>query len=155
MNPFVLLQPATELIKEISVLELEVVHIEQYLLSLYRKAFDQQNSSSPLAKGERLKSPSTTPRGRYLPVSKSDITPGENSTTQATCPTLANPRNEHSNIGEEMLVDPSVQRCHSSLSQWSVLSIRTSPSEELPDKAVRACHSQPLSMMEVTLRLIA
>ncbi|PSR88020.1 Mucin-17 like [Actinidia chinensis var. chinensis] len=139
-------KPATELIREISVLEMEVVHIEQYLLSLYRKAFDQQ--SSPLTKDDRLKSPPTTPRGRYLPVSKSDITPGENSTTQATCPSLANPRNEHSNIGEEMLVDPGVQRCHSSLSEWSVPLTRTSPPEELPDKAVRACYSQPLSMME-------
>ncbi|GFZ18623.1 electron transporter, putative [Actinidia rufa] len=139
-------KPATELIREISVLEMEVVHIEQYLLSL------------------------------------------ESSTTQATCPSLANPRNEHSNIREEMLVDPGVQRCHSSLSQWSVPLTRTSPPEELPDKAVRvgeemlvdpgvqrchsslsqwsvpltrtsppeelldkavrACYSQPLSMME-------
>ncbi|GFZ18628.1 electron transporter, putative [Actinidia rufa] len=128
-------KPATELIREISVLEMEVVHIEQYLLSLYRKAFDQQ--SSPLTKDDRLKSPPTHPRGRYLPVSKSDITPRESSTTQATCPSLANPRNEHSNIREEMLVDPGVQRCHSSLSQWSVPLTRTSPPEELPDKAVR------------------
>ncbi|XP_057491121.1 uncharacterized protein LOC130776896 [Actinidia eriantha] len=141
-------KPATELIKEISVLELEVVHLEQYLLSLYRKAFDQQNFSSPLAKDERLKSPSTTPRGRYLPVPKSDTTPRENSTIQATCPLLANPRNEHSNMGEGKLVDSGVQRCHSSLSQRSVLSTRTSPPEELLGKAVRACYSQPLSMME-------
>ncbi|XP_057951913.1 uncharacterized protein LOC131146341 isoform X5 [Malania oleifera] len=48
-------KPASELIKEIAVLELEVVHLEQHLLSLYRKAFDQQLSSlsPPPAKDER------------------------------------------------------------------------------------------------------
>ena len=59
-------KPATELIKEIAVLELEVVYLEQYLLSLYRKAFDQQISSVSPTKDERLKSPLATPRGRLL-----------------------------------------------------------------------------------------
>ena len=68
-----LLQPATELIKEIAVLELEVVYLEQYLLSLYRKAFDQQVSSiSPSKRGERLKTSVGTPRGRFSKVSRPD-----------------------------------------------------------------------------------
>ena len=54
-------QPATELIKEISVLELEVGHLEQYLLSLYRQAFDQQvTSTSPSMKDGGPKSPKTS-----------------------------------------------------------------------------------------------
>ncbi|RRT81216.1 hypothetical protein B296_00021839 [Ensete ventricosum] len=38
-------KPTKDLIREIAVLELEVMHLEQYLLSLYRKAFDQQTST--------------------------------------------------------------------------------------------------------------
>jgi hypothetical protein len=37
------------------------------------------------------------------------------------------------------------------LSQRSAFSNRTSPPEESLGRAVRACHSQPLSMMEVIL----
>uniref|UniRef100_A0A5B6ZYR8 DUF547 domain-containing protein n=1 Tax=Davidia involucrata TaxID=16924 RepID=A0A5B6ZYR8_DAVIN len=143
-------KPATELIKEISVLELEVVHLEQYLLSLYRKAFDQQISSlSPSAKDERLKSPSNTLRGKHLEVARSDLTSmRENSTVYSSRQSLANPWNESNTIGgEEKLLDSGVHRCHSSLSQRSALLTRTSPEESL-GKAVRACHSQPLSMME-------
>jgi len=35
-------QAANELIREIATLELEVKNMEQYLLTLYRKAFEQQ-----------------------------------------------------------------------------------------------------------------
>ncbi|KAA8547294.1 hypothetical protein F0562_003842 [Nyssa sinensis] len=144
-------KPATDLIKEIAVLELEVVHLEQYLLSLYRKAFDQQiSSSSPSAKDERLKSPTNTLKGRHLAVSRSDvISMRENSTVHSSCQLLSNPLNEsNTRGGEEKLLDYGVHRCHSSLSQRSALSNRTSPPVESLDKAVRACHSQPLSMME-------
>ncbi|KAK9287563.1 hypothetical protein L1049_015984 [Liquidambar formosana] len=40
-NEIPMLKPAQNLIKEIAVLELQVVYLEQYLLSLYRKTFDQ------------------------------------------------------------------------------------------------------------------
>ncbi|PKU78368.1 hypothetical protein MA16_Dca019418 [Dendrobium catenatum] len=36
----------TELVKEITTLELEIVHLEQHLLSLYRTAFDYHNKDS-------------------------------------------------------------------------------------------------------------
>ncbi|XP_058073313.1 uncharacterized protein LOC131222306 [Magnolia sinica] len=42
-------KPAAELIKEIAVLELEVMHLEQYLLSLYRTAFDHHLTVKPSA----------------------------------------------------------------------------------------------------------
>lgn len=131
-------KPASELIKEIAVLELEVVHLEQYLLSLYRKTFDPQNCSSPSVKDVGLKSPLITHRQRFLEVSRSE----------ASCQSLANPWNDSSSIGEEKLLDSGVQRCHSSLSQCTFRSNRTSPPAESLVKAVRACHSQPLSMME-------
>lgn len=56
------MQPATELIKETAILELEVSNLEQYLLSLYRKAFDEQASVyvSPLSKKQSIFSPKAT-----------------------------------------------------------------------------------------------
>lgn len=144
-------KPATELIKEIAVLELEVVYLEQYLLSLYRQAFDQQTSSvSQPAKDERYKSPINTPKVRILQASRQDITSmRESSAVQSGCEALDNPCKEPIAIGgEEKLLDSGVHRCHSSLSQRSAFLTRTSPPGDSLAKALRACHSQPLSMME-------
>ncbi|CAK9158729.1 unnamed protein product [Ilex paraguariensis] len=144
-------KPATELIKEIAVLELEVVHLEQHLLSLYRKAFDDQIPSlSPSTKHEKSRSPVTTPRGRYLEVCRPDMTLERgNAAVQADCRSLPNSLKESNGLGgEEKLLDSGVYRCHSALSQRSALSSRTSPPAESLDKALRACHSQPLSMIE-------
>ncbi|KAL5557204.1 hypothetical protein UlMin_039440 [Ulmus minor] len=142
-------KPAAELIKEIAVLEVEVMHLEQYLLSLYRKAFDGQVSTlSPTVKDEKLKTP-TTHRNRILEVSKPNMTlTRESSAVQSGRPALENPWKESNGVGvEEKLLDSSVHRCYSSLSQ-SAFSTRTSPPGESSAKAVRYCHSQPLSMME-------
>ncbi|GER35709.1 hypothetical protein STAS_12013 [Striga asiatica] len=129
---------ATELIREISVLELEVGHLEQYLLSLYRKAFDQPISSlSPKKKmEEQFKSRIvTTPRRRRLDFSRSD--------------SLKEKKSAKGGPFEEKFLDSSVQRSHSSLSQRGALLNRASspPSDDL-GKALRSCHSQPLSMIE-------
>ncbi|VVB08814.1 unnamed protein product [Arabis nemorensis] len=71
MKPDSTQKPPTELIKEIAVLELEVSHLEQYLLSLYRKAFDQQTSSvSPTSKQQSSSSPKSTLRGKRLDFSR-------------------------------------------------------------------------------------
>ncbi|MBA0770137.1 hypothetical protein Gotri_018809 [Gossypium trilobum] len=140
-------KPATELVKEIAVLELEVVYLEQYLLSLYRKAFGQQVSSlSPSKRDERLKTPVDTPKMRFSEVSRPDNeSKVENSAVLSD--NHDNSWKEPNGIGEEKLLDSSVHRCHSSLSQHSEFSGRTSP-VETSAKAIRACHSQPLSMME-------
>lgn len=132
-------------------LELEVAYLEQYLLSLYRKAFDQQISSvSPPAKDERSKSPINTPKGRILQASRPDITSmRESSAVQSGCEALDNPCKEPNTIGGEKLLDSAVHRCHSSLSQRSAFFTRTQPPADSLAKALRACHSQPLSMMEV------
>lgn len=133
-------------------MELEVGHLEQYLLSLYRKAFDEQLPCvSTCKKDERLKSPVTTPRSKFLEVSKPDMAlKRENLAVQFGGQSLENTWKEYNGIGEERLLDSSVHRCHSSLSQRSAFRTRTSPPEESFAKASRACHSQPLSMMEVT-----
>ncbi|XP_024978358.1 uncharacterized protein LOC112515682 [Cynara cardunculus var. scolymus] len=143
-------KPATELIKDIAVLEYEVSHLEQYLLSLYRKAFDQQISCpSPLRNDESLKSPLMTPRGKYLETCRADISlKPENPADPAIFPSEINSwKDVNEGTGEDdLLLDSGVHRCHSSLSQHSILSMET-PAETL-GKALRACHSQPLSMME-------
>ncbi|GKU94621.1 hypothetical protein SLEP1_g8085 [Rubroshorea leprosula] len=141
-------KPTTELIREIAVLEVEVVYLEQYLLSLYRKAFDHQMSNvSPSKRDKRLKSSLATPRGRFSEVLVPDITSkAENSATESG---FDNPLKEPSGIeDEEKLIDSGVHHCHSSLSHRSTFSTRTSPPGESFGKALRACHSQPLSMME-------
>ncbi|XP_010255002.1 PREDICTED: uncharacterized protein LOC104595798 isoform X2 [Nelumbo nucifera] len=146
---------AKELIKEIAVLELEVVYLEQYLLSLYRKAFDQQISAlSPSTMDEKLKSPLFTKKGMFLESNGPDITSDrENSLGQSghlpfTLDPLAHPHKEFNAIGDtEKLLDSGIHRSHSSLSQRTAC--RTSPPMDAVAKAIRACHSQPLSMMEL------
>ncbi|XP_065873373.1 uncharacterized protein [Euphorbia lathyris] len=136
-------KPATDLIKEIAVLELEVVYLEQYLLSLYRKAFDEQISSvSPANKNERTKSPGTTPRSSFPAADRPDIT-----CKRANQSHEKQWKESNNTEKDEKLLDSGVNRCHSSLSQCSAFSIRACPPDS-SERAVRACHSQPLSMME-------
>ncbi|KAK9053194.1 hypothetical protein SSX86_029826 [Deinandra increscens subsp. villosa] len=118
-------KPATELIREIAVLEYEVSHLEQYLLSLYRKTYDQRTSCpSPLRNDQTLKPQLITPRGKILETSRADMS------------LQANPNR---GFEEDKVVDSSIQHCHSSVT-------RTSP--KILGKSLRACHSQPPSMME-------
>lgn len=145
-------QPATELIKDISVLEVEVGHLEQYLLSLYREAFDQQvTSTTPYMKDGGPKSPKTSPR------EKSEVISGVNVMSNIEKPSFGsdfqsniNPQKDLNDLdGEDRLLESSVYRCHSFFSQHSNLSAQASPPAEPWGRDVRACYSQPLSMMEV------
>ncbi|CAB4290284.1 unnamed protein product [Prunus armeniaca] len=99
-----------EVIKEIAVLELEVVYLERYLLSLYRKTFDQQISS------------------------ELSVAPG-----QDECNDI---------VEQQKLLDSSIHRTCSSLSQRSTCSTRTSPRTKSRAKAVDSYHSLPFSMLE-------
>ncbi|RYQ80436.1 hypothetical protein Ahy_Scaffold1g106851 isoform A [Arachis hypogaea] len=139
-------KPATELIKEIAVLELEVVYLEQHLLSLYRKAFDQHLSSvSPSTKEETVKLPQTTPQPRLTQV----LTKTECSAVQSnnSHEPQTQGKEHKGNLPEDMHMYSGVYRCHSSLSHYSAFTRSSPPSEPLT-KPPRACHSQPLSMME-------
>jgi len=148
------------------VLELEVVYLEQHLLSLYRKAFDQQLSSvSPTSKEESLKFPLTTLSARFINVSVPEIlTKRECSATQSKDHELETQRKEQNryepetlgkefneNLLEENHLDSSVYRCHSSLSHCPAFTRESPPAESLA-RSLRACHSQPLSMLEVNLK---
>ncbi|EPS72452.1 hypothetical protein M569_02303, partial [Genlisea aurea] len=116
---FTVPKPAVELIKEIAVLELQVGYLEQHLLSLYRKAFDQQISSTK--RDGALKSPPPPPRRRLdFSVSSKVEAAGKGG-------------------GGEEENSPLVQRSHSSL-------LQKNPHPEAGFG--RAFHSQPLAMME-------
>ncbi|GAU12967.1 hypothetical protein TSUD_191580, partial [Trifolium subterraneum] len=164
-NDMTIPKPTTDLIKEIAVLELEVVYLEQYLLSLYRKAFELQLSPAtvPSTVEESEKSPPiTTPRARYLEVSPPEVLTKrgfssvqcidhELNTTQKECNgyELETPDKEYIvHHPEEKNLDSSVHRCHSSLSQYSAFTEKVSPPEEASTDSLRACYSQPLSMLE-------
>ncbi|KAJ4966030.1 hypothetical protein NE237_017879 [Protea cynaroides] len=149
-------KPAKELIKEIAVLELEVLYLEQYLLSLYRKSFDQQISDlSPSTMSERVESSLFTQKDMFLKVSGLAISSErENSAVQsARLPLrrdlIANPRKDFIDIPRaKNLLDFGIHRSHSLLSQHSAYLTRTSPPMETLDRALRACHSQPLSFLK-------
>ncbi|XP_019413346.1 PREDICTED: uncharacterized protein LOC109325425 isoform X2 [Lupinus angustifolius] len=133
---------AKELIMEIGILELEVVYLEQYLLSLYRKRFDQQ--ISPLTLGE----------GTSAAPGEGAISDAE--TSFQDCSNLISHRNsadfqlkECNNLLEqETVLDSSIVRCHSELSHRTVCSIEASSPVNIKSKAVDYYHSLPLSMLE-------
>ncbi|XP_020704600.1 uncharacterized protein LOC110115647 isoform X1 [Dendrobium catenatum] len=125
--------PAKELIREIAVLELEVMHLEQYLLSLYRKAFDQQVTiASPAVPPKtRLKAPISCQRMLFQ-VPKPEISskkiPVVNSTRILPSQMSANKLADESCC--ENLTNLSINRSHSALNHRAVYSTRISPSEE-------------------------
>ncbi|XP_030529477.1 uncharacterized protein LOC115740177 isoform X2 [Rhodamnia argentea] len=136
-------KPVAELIKEIAILEYEVMYLEQYLLSLYRKAFNQQIPPLPPSnKEKRIESPLETPRGSVLelPRHNSVALQGKNAVVQSGRESLTRPSKDY----EEKPFD-SMHRCRSSLLERLV---RTSPQAESAAKALRPCQSQPVSMME-------
>ncbi|KAK7263046.1 hypothetical protein RJT34_30630 [Clitoria ternatea] len=162
-NDMILPKPTTELIKEIAVLELEVVYLEQYLLSLYRKAFDQQlPTTAPSIKEERVNTPPATPKTRFIELSKPEALTKSGSSrvlyVDHELDTLQKEYNgfELETLGKECNVhqpegkhlDSGVNRCHSSLSQCSSFTTRVSPPAETLTESLHSCHSQPLSMME-------
>ncbi|XP_057495484.1 uncharacterized protein LOC130780513 [Actinidia eriantha] len=112
-------KPVEDLIKEIAVLELEVVYLEKYLLSLYRKTFDEK--SRPI-KNENL-------------VKNSDHS-------------LSPSKESGDLLGGKILTDSSIHRSHSSLSQHSARSFRIYAPTGALAEAVESYHSLPLSMLE-------
>ncbi|TQD76720.1 hypothetical protein C1H46_037754 [Malus baccata] len=145
----------TGLIKEIAVLEQQVVHLERHLLSLYRKTFDQQISSESNVAERLNSSPLITRKGVSAEVPGQDVTQ-ENDNTVTSSNDLLSPRHSTGNLlkecndilDQQKLLDSSIHRCYSSLSQHSTCSIRTSPRTKSRAKAVDSYHSLPFSMLE-------
>ncbi|GMP38077.1 hypothetical protein CsSME_00009472 [Camellia sinensis var. sinensis] len=78
-------KPAEDLIKEIAVLEMQVVYMEKYLLSLYRKTFDERASFLSTL-DEKSASTSTTHKWLSLKVPGHNVTTkNENSVINSNC----------------------------------------------------------------------
>jgi len=158
------------------VLELEVTYLEQYLLSLYRKAFDQQissvspnakdhhifsasiantdqkvSSAAPTRKDQRLRSPPVTPRRLFVDKDAAETATKAENPTDKSAPKSQSCTVEEPNefMGGGRVLDSTVHRCHSSLSYRATVATRPSPNTL--SEALRVCHSQPLSMTEVVL----
>lgn len=140
------IQPAENLIKEITLLELEVVYLEKYLLSMYRTSFAKR--LSPLPKSEtRPKTDAAAPSLRSVEVAKSSLeSVSEDSVIRVgDDPSNALPLKCNELLG---LDDTGIYRSHSSLSH-SACSFRASPPYGAVAEALDSYHSLPLSMLEV------
>ncbi|PNY08748.1 hypothetical protein L195_g005280 [Trifolium pratense] len=171
-------EAAKELIKEIGILELEVKYLERYLLSLYRKRFDEHISSLS-TKERRLEAAS------YINKSTSALSCNDSILDKQRRMELASHINKvasvvpdsgaisdkemsisyssdnisTSNLGgfqlkecnnqlePESVLDSSIHRCYSALSQQTACSIEAS-SEDIRTKAAESYHSLPLFMLE-------
>ncbi|XP_012573235.1 uncharacterized protein [Cicer arietinum] len=138
---------AKDLIKEIGILELEVMYLEQYLLSLYRKRFDEHISFLS-TKERRLELASRVNKGTsVVPVS------GAISEKEISVPRLSSNlggfqlKECRNHLEPESVLDSGIHRCYSALSQQTACSIEASP-ENIKTKAAESYHSLPLSMLE-------
>ncbi|CAN6290159.1 unnamed protein product [Urochloa humidicola] len=140
-------KPTEELIKEIAVLELEVICLEQHLLTLYRKAFEQQfcpaNSSCDM---ESDKQPARSFSGILSETSELDFsTPRKHQLVQSSRMVLARKSTPTTSTSETSHEKTNIGRSHSSLLHRSV---RVSPSTNNLARALKPCHTSPLSFVE-------
>ncbi|KAF8641478.1 hypothetical protein HU200_067820 [Digitaria exilis] len=156
VNHFDLFQAANELIREIATLELEVKNMEQYLLTLYRKAFEQQAPAFSPPDHREASKPSLSLRSGQLqetPMAKSCKIRGD-AAFRSSYPLPHNKSNDQltdccTTVHPNRAVDSDVLRCQSALSYRGVSSSRILPSEDDSlARALRSCHSQPFSFLE-------
>lgn len=143
-------KPAKELIREIAVLELEVMHLEQYLLSLYRKAFDQQIPKlSHLPPKHKQKQTNSCQRKLFPDIPGPEILSRGSPLVHSTriLPSQISSCKLADDSCFEGITDRSINRCHSALNQRAAYSWRMSPSESALARALQDCHSQPLSFL--------
>lgn len=130
---------------------MEVSYLEKYLLSMYRKTFATRLTSqcmmdeSPKANSateEQVPSEIRQFKTTINSVNAACSIPSEDS--------VGNLFKESGDIlGAQILVDSSIGRSHSSLSQRSPIALRTNLLGTLAE-AVDSYHSLPLSMLEVS-----
>ncbi|XP_062212532.1 uncharacterized protein LOC133913403 isoform X2 [Phragmites australis] len=148
---------ASELIREIATLELEVKNMEQYLLTLYRKAFEQQAPTfSPPDRRESSK-PSVSSQFGQLRESAIDKKPCKSRGDAAIRSSYPPPHKKWNDpltdccasACADRAIDSDVLRCQSALSYRGICSSRILPSEDDSlARALRSCHSQPFSFLE-------
>ncbi|KAL5198318.1 hypothetical protein ABZP36_001830 [Zizania latifolia] len=157
-SPMLKIQPANKLIREVATLELEIKHLEQYLLTLYRKTFDQQQQQAPplpSSDGHREAVSSRCSQLEETPKAKAPVRRGCDATLHYSCPPLSKRWNggtvddcSPSTFPRKTMDSDHGLRSQSALSFRGVCSSRISPSEESLARALRSCHSQPFSFLE-------
>uniref|UniRef100_A0A0A9CMJ7 DUF547 domain-containing protein n=1 Tax=Arundo donax TaxID=35708 RepID=A0A0A9CMJ7_ARUDO len=155
------LKPAAQLIREVATLELEIKHLEQYLLTLYRKAFEQQQqqastlpSSDAHREAAKLSVSSRSAQLDETPKVKAPLRRGGDPMLHYSCPPLSKGR--HGTVDDcspstcpRRTMDSDIGiRSQSALSFRGVCSSRISPTEDSLARALRSCHSQPFSFLE-------
>ncbi|KAK6136796.1 hypothetical protein DH2020_029466 [Rehmannia glutinosa] len=149
-------QPAEDLIKEIALLELEIIYLEKYLLSMYRRNFAKRLSTLPRV-DEKPETNDETHNRISSEVAKTNLEPLKEEDSVISYRNFVS-RDDSANmlptikcndiLGSDNLIDSGIFRSHSSLSQHSACSFRMSPPFEAVAEGVDAYHSLPLSMLE-------
>ncbi|XP_039828398.1 uncharacterized protein LOC120689967 isoform X5 [Panicum virgatum] len=145
---------ANELIREIATLELEVKNMEQYLLMLYRKAFEQQAPAFSPPDNREASKPSLSSRSGQLwemPMAMKSFKSREDTALRSSYPLPHKKWNDPltTSVRPDRAVDSDVLRCQSALSYRGVCSSRIQPSDDDSlARALRSCHSQPFSFLE-------
>lgn len=141
--------------------------MEQYLLTLYRKAFEQQapafsppDAAPAFSPPDRREAPklSVSSRSGQLqetPMAMKSCKSRGDATLRSSYPPAHKKWNDPladccTSARSDRVVDSDVLRCQSALSYRGVCSSRILPSEDDSlARALRSCHSQPFSFVEV------
>jgi hypothetical protein len=133
--------------------------MEQYLLTLYRRAFEQQAPAfSPPDQREAPRASVNSRSGhlRETAMAKKPCKSRRDAELRSSYP-LPQRRNDpltdcSTSARFDRVVDSNVLRCQSALSYRGVCSSRILPSEDDSlGRALRSCHSQPFSFLEVMI----
>lgn len=145
MNKNSIPKHAEDLIKEISVLEFEVIYLEKYLLSLYRKRF--QGGTSILSEADQsTKFESVTKKLNFSEFQDRDVL-FNNEKSKKLPQNLVEKQSKE--LGEfSTLTDSCIHRSHSSLSHRFDRSLETIYHVGFQSEDVNPYHSMPLSMLE-------
>ncbi|CAJ2679180.1 unnamed protein product [Trifolium pratense] len=138
-------QAAKELIKEIGILELEVKYLERYLLSLYRKRFDEHISSLS-TKERRLEAAS------YINKSTSALSCNDSILDKQRRMELASHINKVASVvpdsGAISDKEMSISYSSDNISTSNLACSIEASSEDIRTKAAESYHSLPLFMLE-------
>lgn len=135
-------------------LELEVVHLEQYLLSLYRGAFEQQIPNVIPTSLESAINQPLIPQSAPFPAAASHdisfrkVEPAVHSTHHSIPPRMS-ANNLHSQVSSVAGPEKQIHRSLSSLARNSICSDKNSIAAKHVSRALRVCHTLPLSFLEV------
>ena len=143
--------------------------MEQYLLTLYRKAFEQQapgfsppDAAPAFSPPDRREAPklSVSSRSGQLqetPMALKSCKSRGDAALRSSYPPAHKKLNDPladccTSARSDRVVDSDVLRCQSALSYRGVCSSRILPSEDDSlARALRSCHSQPFSFVEVMI----